>query len=297
MTALQLRQASQAVLNGQEFFRLFQQLESGGDIYEIDTGTKALCVGPQSDLANYNINFFDFQAPDNIDTISLSIGNPIVGRLDALLATQYPTASGLPAGILISPRDLVDNNWLPRGWVVPPVFPNPPGPGDRIAVRAKPRIDIFSYLGNPPSLAPDRDDRLFQFPFTTTLQSPNRFWYILPYYGRRYGEFSFANFDGQGMTYTINIRGVNLMPGAQDAQGTSPGESTAIETELFGGDIISIPGSTINRLIKSDTTFLQPPESGVGGGMFDLIAISLTNDGGLADTNTVMNFLTSDRIG
>ena len=289
MTALQLRQASAAVLNGQEFFRIFQQFESGGDIFEIDTGTKALCVGPQSDLANYNVNFFDFQASDNIDEVTLSIGNPVVGRLDALLATQYPTASGLPAGILISPRDLVDNNWLPAGWT-PPVFnfPDPPVGGDVIAARVIPRIDIFSYLKDPPALAPLRDDRLYQFPFTVSLAPPWKFWWILPYYGRRYGEFSFVN-NGAGappQTYSIDVMGVNLIPGTQDADGQIPGASRSIEAPLFGGTIIVPPGGRSNRLIKSDSE-----------GMFDLIAIGLNTDQNLSDLNTAMQLLVSDRIG
>jgi hypothetical protein len=289
MTALQKRQSSQAVLNGQEFFRLFQEFESGGDIYEIDTGTKALCVGPQSDLSNYTVNFFDFQAPDSIDEVNLATGNPVIGRLDALLATQFPTASGLKARILISARDLVDNNWLPAGWT-PPVFnfPDPPVGGDVIAARVLPRIDLFSYLSNPPALAPLRDDRLYQFPFTVSLAPPWRFWWILPYYGRRYGEFSFNNLSGgaESQTYTINAMGVNLFPGIQDSDGDLPGASKSIETTLFGGPIIVPPGGRSNRLIKSDLE-----------GMFDLIAISLVTDQGKPDVNTVMQLLASDRIG
>jgi len=285
MTALQKRQSDRAVLNGQEFFRLFQELESGGDIYEINTSTKAICIGPQSDLSNYAINFYDGQSPDNIDEINLSLNNPVIGRVDALLATTYPTASGLPANILVSPRDLVDNNWLPSDWVPPVVGPG--FIGDRIAARVIPQIDIFAYLTNPTVLAPLRDDRLYQFPFTTTLIAPNRFFYILPYYGRRYGEFSFGNLSGgiDAQSYTIDVTGVNLFPGTQNAVSDTPGASKAIETPLFGGPIVVAPGARANRLIKSDTE-----------GMFDLISISLSTDNGLADLNTVMQLLVSDRI-
>jgi hypothetical protein len=285
MTALQQRQSSQAVLNGQDFFRLFQELESGGDIFEIDTGTKAMVVGPQSDLANYNVNFFDFQAPDNIDEVSLSIDNPVVGRLDALLASRYPTASGLPARILVTARDLVDNNWVPSTFttrVFPPLF------SDFVAARPLPKIDLFSYLRDPPALAPLRDDRLHQFPFTTALLSPVTAFYILPYYGRRYGEFSFQNLTagGAAQSYTINVLGANLFPGTQDATGVVPGGPKAVETTLFGGPIVVPPGGSANRIIKADTD-----------GMFDVISIALTTDMGFADINSVMQFLSSDRIG
>jgi hypothetical protein len=188
----------------------------------------------------------------------------------------------------------VDNNWLPHDWVVPSFIPLVPG--DRIAARVLPKIDIFSYLSNPPALAPLRDDRLYQFPFTVSLQPPQRFWWILPYYGRRYGEFSFNNLSGDGpnsppdpstaQTYTIEVRGVNLFPGAQDANGDTPGTSKSIETTLFGGPMVVPPGLLRNELIKSDVE-----------GMFDLIAINLVTDKGIPDLNTVMQLLVSDRIG
>lgn len=287
MTALQKRQSDNAVRGGQEFFRLFQDLESGGDIYEINTSTKALCVGPQSDLANYTVNFFDSQAPDNIDEINLSINNPVIGRVDALLATKYPTASGLPARILISPRDLVDNEWLPADFVKPIFFPLPPTPGDFVAARPRSKIDILSYLKDPPALAPLRDDRLHQFPFVPANASPLRAFYILPYYGRRYGEFSLQNFTGGGeaQTYTINIQGVNLFPGTQSALGTNPGKVTSIITQIAAGVIVP-PGSRSNLLIKADTD-----------GMFDLISIDIATDNFVATTDSSMQLLTSDRIG
>jgi hypothetical protein len=276
MTALQKRQSDRAVINGQEFFRLFQELESGGDIYEINTSTKAICIGPQSDLSNYAINFFDKQSPDNIDEINLSLGNPVIGRIDALLATSYPTAAGLPANILISPRDLVNNNFVPSTFKAGLDF---------VFARPKPQIDIISYLTDPAALAPSRDDRLYSFPLVAALLSPITAYYILPYYGRRYGEFSFQNLFSGAMSYTINIRGINLFPGTQDAFGTSPGAQKAVETVLGGGSIVVPPGLSANRIFNSETD-----------GMFDLISIALTTDTGLADLNSVMQLLVSDTV-
>lgn len=280
MTALQKRQSDRAVLNSQEFFRLFQELESGGDIYEINTSVKAVCVGPQSDLSNYAINFFDGQSPDNIDEINLSLGNPVIGRIDALQATTYPTASGLPANILVSPRDLVDNNFVPSTFV---------GGTDFVVARPRPRIDIISYLSDTDILAPDRDDRLYQFPFAAGSGIGITVFYILPYYGRRYGEFSFQNLakisPGGPMTYTIDILGINLFPGTQDSQGQVPGAPKAVETVLGGGSIVVAEGAKANRIIQS----------GVDG-MFDLISIGVSTDKGLADTSSVMQLLASDTV-
>lgn len=284
MTALQKRQSDIAVLNGQEFFRLYQPLESGGDIYEINTSTKAICVGPQSDLSNYSIYHFDSQSPDSIDEINLSIGNPIIGRIDALLDTQYPTALGLPGLILVTPRDLIDNTYLPSTFV--------PGNGDVVVARPVPRIDVISYLSAPPNLAPLRDDRLYSFPFVAGYAPPATAFYILPYYGRRYAEFSFQNLSGAGsaVNYTIDILGINLFPGKQDVVDLVPGGFRYVETQLAGGPFV-VPqgpapgGSSANRLIKSDTD-----------GMFDLLSIAVTSDSGLADLGSVMQVLVSDRI-
>lgn len=276
MGPLQKRQADRAVLNGQEFFRLFQSLESGGDIYEINTGVKAICIGPQSDLANYSINFFDAQAPDNIDEVNLAIDNPVVGRLDSLLATTYPTASGLPAQILVSPRDLVSNDFVPSTFV---------GGVDFVVSRPPPQIDIFAYLTDPPDVPAMRDDRLYQYPFTAALLSPITAYYILPFYGRRYGEFSFQNLFGGAMNYTIDILGINLFPGTQSASGANPGRQKSVETVLGGGSIVVAPGGVANRVFKADTD-----------GMFDLISIALTTDAGLADIDSVMQLLASDKV-
>jgi hypothetical protein len=277
MTALQERQADAAVLNSQEFFRLFQTLESGGDIYEINTSAKAICVGPQSDLSNYAVNFFDAQSPDSIDEMNLSINNPIIGRVDALLDTQYPTAEGLPGLILVTSRDLVNNTFVPSTFAA--------DPGNLVVARPLPQIDIISYLSPPPSLAPLRDDRLYSFPFVAGLTSPATAFYILPYYGRRYAEFSFQNLFGGAMSYTIDILGINLFPGTQDPSGVSPGSPKAVETVLAGGSIVVPAGLTSNKLIKSDTD-----------GMFDLLSIAITTDSGLADPSSVMQVLVSDRI-
>lgn len=283
MTALQKRQSDQAVLGGQEFFRLFQKLESAGDIFEINTGTKAMSVGPQSDLANYSVNFFDAQSSDSIDEVNVSVDNPMIGRLDALLATKYPTASGLPARILIKPRDNIDLNYLPSTFSVH----GGPVQSDFVAARPIPRIDIFSYLSDPPTLAPLRDDRLFSFPFATTLTSPTTAFYILPYYGRRFAHFNFQNLYGaSAITYTIDILGVNILPGKQNSDGLVPGNSKAIETPLGGGSIVVPQGGNSSKVITAATD-----------GMFDMLSIGITVDIGVADVNSVMQILTSDRVG
>jgi hypothetical protein len=284
MTALQTRQSDQATLNGQEFFRLFQALESGGDIYEINTSTKALCVGPQSDLANFNVNFFDKQAPDNIDEVNLAVGNPVIGRVDALLATEYPTASGLPALILITARDLVDNTFFPSTFRP---FVNPQDPADFVAARPKPRIDVFSYLSPPEGFAPLRDDRQYFYPFVAAAGLMGDAYYLLPYYGRRYGHLNFTNLSDANepdITYTLTVVGINLSAGKQDVSGQVPGGEKAAETPL--GTLVVAEGTTSDLVITAEKD-----------GLFDLISIRMSTNIGLQDLNSSMRFTVSDKVG
>lgn len=271
---LQTRQASNAVLNSQEFFRLFQQLESGGDIYEIDTSVKALCVGPQSDLANYDVFFIDTQADDAIDKLALSVGNPTIGRLDALLATQFPTTDDLPARILVTPRDLVDNTFVPSSFNSVE--------GDFIAARPLPRIDLFAYLSDPAGLAPLRDDRLYSFPFISTASPADPF-YILPYYGRRYCHIVFCNYadTAPAQTYTLTVLGINLSPGTQSSGGQTPGAPRACETPL--ATIVVAAGATQEAVFT------------LNDGLFDLITIQIEGTFGTLDPDSSLRVTVSDR--
>jgi hypothetical protein len=128
----QTQQADLAVQGGQETFRLFQAIESLGDILEINTSSKAFCVGPQSDISKYHLSFFDEQGTDRISAIDLAVGNPVIGRTDAKLATSYPI-SQLPARIIATPGDLVDNTFLPSTFV---------GGTDGVFARPAPFADI-----------------------------------------------------------------------------------------------------------------------------------------------------------
>lgn len=270
---LQTRQASRAVRNGQEFFRLLQELESGGDIYEIDASVKALCLGPQSDLANLDVFFFDEQSPDSIDQISLAVGNPVIGRIDARLATQYPTTE-LAARILVTARDPVDNTFVPSSFST--------GDSDFVAGRPLPRIDLFAYLSDPSGYAPLRDDRLYSFPFISTA-SPADAFYILPYYGRRYGHVEFTNLQASPQVYTITVLGINLVAGVQAAGSVDPGANRARETALGVLDVVS--GSTGNLIITQ------------ADGLFDLLTVQIEGTSGFLELNSSLAVTVSDRIG
>lgn len=267
---IQTRQTDVAVRGGQEVFRLFQQIQSAGDIFELNASAKAICIGPQSDLSSYRVDFFDTQAPDRIDEINLAIGNPIIGRLDAKLATQYPGTS-LPANILVTARDIVDNTFLPTTFV--------PAENDFVAARPIPNIDILQYLDEPSALAPMRDDRVYFFPFISTGVPPQDAFYILPYYGRRYCHINLVNRNAGVTTYTATVLGINLSAGTTT---TAPvGRNKAGETAL--GVLSAASLATDNLIIDASD------------GLFDLISIQLANSVGLFDPDSTLRITVSDR--
>jgi hypothetical protein len=101
----------QAVLRSQEFFRLKQTLVSQGDIFELAEGTKAIYIGPDSDVAEVQITYYNPDAPLGLETAIVAVNGPLVGRIDALNATPVPS-TGQPARILANANDIVNNNSL-----------------------------------------------------------------------------------------------------------------------------------------------------------------------------------------
>jgi hypothetical protein len=271
----QTQQADLAVQGGQETFRLFQAIESLGDILEINTSSKAFCVGPQSDISKYHLSFFDEQGTDRISAIDLAVGNPVIGRTDAKLATSYPI-SQLPARIIATPGDLVDNTFLPSTFV---------GGTDGVFARPAPFADIIAALAVPSGFAAQRNDRIHSFsPLIGAGTAPVASYIIVPYYGRSFGHVTLTNRNSSaGQTYACDVVGVNLSAGATFS--APAGRSKAGEVAL--GSLTAVGGGagTTDDLIITAGTH----------GMFDLLSIRFTQTV-LLDEDATLRILVSDRI-
>ena len=104
--------SSASVQNSQELFRIYQPIESPGDIFEVDSSCKAVFIGQNSDVAEVRLQYFDEQeGPDLMNTVDVSVNGPFVGRMDALLDTTYASL-GQKARVLAFPVDLVDNAYV-----------------------------------------------------------------------------------------------------------------------------------------------------------------------------------------
>jgi hypothetical protein len=173
---------TQAVLRGQEFYRLKQAVQSPGDIYELDLSSRSIYIGPDSDISEVQVQYYDPAAlPTQIQNATFAVNGPFVARLDSLLATTVPT-TGQPGRLLISPVDLVDNAYTPPTPVANKQFNIPA------------MIDVIVALKSLSSIPGVRADRTFRYPNTP--------WYtgnvtagpagnngstnlIIPIYGRR----------------------------------------------------------------------------------------------------------------
>jgi hypothetical protein len=170
------------VLANQEFFRIFQPVLSAGDIFEIDSSTRAIYIGPNSDLSEVRLQYYSRQAlgADKMEIADVSVNGPFVGRLDSLLVTPYPNIAQ-PGRILAYPVDIVD-----------PAYERPTGvlavPARRFNVP--PRIDLFCALKDLPSIPAVRADRTFRFPRVpfnndAGLDDDGSTDIVIPIYGRR----------------------------------------------------------------------------------------------------------------
>jgi len=182
------------VTSGSDFFRLRTPLSSPGDMYESLVSGLAMSLGPESDIANVNVAYFDAQAPNFMQFTQISQARCFTGRLDANNPSKY-SPSQRPGRVLIWPDDLYDPNYRPRSFSALT---------DAIQFIS-PVLDVVQYFSDPGTLTPSRIDKEYQFQnyiLTGTL------YIVVPYYGRK---FCYVNFTNRNSVQpnTFGILGVN----------------------------------------------------------------------------------------
>ena len=75
--------SNQYAIKGYQFFRLNTLLTSPGDIYESAQSGHSIAIGPESDLANINVAYFDDQVETFMQRTTISPLRAFVGRIDA----------------------------------------------------------------------------------------------------------------------------------------------------------------------------------------------------------------------
>src|SRR5690348_7452464 len=86
--------SDQSCLKGYDFFRLNTLLSCPGDIYESKQSGRAFMLGPESDIANVGVTYFDDQkTPTFVSQFVLTPQRPWSGRIDARNEVGYMPAN------------------------------------------------------------------------------------------------------------------------------------------------------------------------------------------------------------
>jgi len=232
---------------GADFFRLKTPLSSPGDMYESLVSGLGMALGPESDIANVNVAYFDAQAPNFMQFTQVSPSRSFVGRLDANNSGRYAPAQR-PGRVLIWPSDLYDPNYRPRAFVAPT---------DQITFIS-PVLDVIQYFSDPGTLTPSRVDKEYQF---QNYIVSGTLYIVVPYYGRKYCYVNFTNRNTVSPN-TFGITGVNYA--ITDDSSVNPyHQETVIRAPAAVG-----AGATVTVRITAGLT-----------GMFDALVFSVNNNG------------------
>lgn len=202
--------SSISVLNSQDYFRLYTELESNGDIYEIDTSVKGLVIGPNSDIQTARIHYLERQGAGHIEQLLVGVSDPMLGRLDARMDLEYPLL-GTPARILVTSDDLVPH---PDQLAAFAGFGNyDADPGD-YTVLNRPFIDLLGYHADPPAVPIARCERQWSYRLRITPrgQDDGVSWYFFPHYRRKYFHARFNCTIAVVGAVSARIFGVTLFP-------------------------------------------------------------------------------------
>ncbi len=148
-----------AVQNKQQIFRIYQRITSPGTIYEIDEPIAAAWIGPNSDVGEIRLQYIDSVSPpqtlvDQANVADVSVGGPFVGRLDALMDTNY-SGTSTKGRILAYPVDIVDPAYI---------APTGAGSGPKRRYNIPPRFDLICSLADPKIIPERRADFTHRFP-------------------------------------------------------------------------------------------------------------------------------------
>ncbi len=257
--------ADQAVVKGADLFRLNTLLASPGDIYESSQGALAMALGPDSDIAEVNISYYDAQQPLGINNVVLSTTRSMVGKIDVNNTPAAYLPANRPGKILIAPANLWNPDFLPGEF----------DETHDTQILETPRLDVIQYFHDQPSLVPQRRDKTYTFQSVAVPAfAAARAYVTVPFYGRKYANITVVMPGGNTQGGFITVYGHTLTIGDQSGAGTP-----VISQILASKD--QVAQFPYNYQLNGGATLYVDPTSGpasesVGGGMFDLISVSVT---------------------
>jgi len=250
--------ADDYAVNNYQLFRLNTPLSSPGDIYESPQGGHLVCVGPQSDIANINVAYFDDQVPGTfLQFATISPTRSFVGFVSARNEARFAPAHR-PGRILCWADDIYDPSFRPRGFTAPDTIEFVP-----------PQLDMIQYFTPLSSVVPPRSDKTFVFQ-NYKVATGGRDNIVVPYYGRKYCYVQFTNRNA----VTANIFGITGVNYAITQNGTS--NPYTQETAIRAPASVAA-GASVTVVITAQNQ-----------GMFDALLFSV-NEAGPAPLRVVMS--------
>lgn len=241
--------SDQYAIKGVQFFRLLTELTSPGDIYESAQSGHAFALGPQSDISNVIVAYFDAQVETFVNVTAIGPRRSFVGRIDARNDARY-APSNRPGRIYLFPADLFDPTYQPSGFA----------PDTQTVTFVTPILDVIEYFSPQQSLVVQRDDKTYRFDGIP--EQGTQGWIVIPYWGRKSATIRLTNFTSDNIQ--TEIRGVDYFVN----DGTTAVERTIVATiPIASGDSIEI-------VLSSSTSFAV--------GALDALAIliQITTDDG-----------------
>ncbi len=224
--------ADQYALNAQQAFRLVTQMVSPGDIYEVTQSGYAFAVGPDSDVADIKITYYDAQSAQQfVNQVSISPSRAFAGYIVAQNDATYMPANR-PGVILMWAGNLIPSNgFLPTGF-------NPDQ--DRI-VMEYPILDVVQSFQPTASVTSSRPDKTW---FYQEVVIGNTSGYVLiPYYGRKYAAVQLDNNSGHDVNFTvtgINFKISDTAPATYATLGTALVVTTANTMQIYRADTVGL---------------------------------------------------------
>ena len=235
--------SNEYAVGGYQFFRLNTLLSSPGDIYESEQSGHAFAIGPESDVANVRMAYFDDEVATFLNQTKISSRRTWVGRLDARNEARYAPANR-PGRLFFWCADLYDPLFLPDGFT----------PNQDNLVIVTPRLDVIEYFKPLASLVPPRNDKNFTFQ-ELPLPAGSSF-VIIPYWDRKYASCRITNLTSGNVTY--NVFGVNYYMNDNNKGLETAISSTTVATNTQHETIVR---ATVNGMF--DALMLQV-SGGVG---------------------------------
>lgn len=255
--------ADKYAAEGAQFFRINTPVVSGGDIYESGQSCLALGLGPESDVSRVICTYFDDQATDFINQVTLGPDRAFVGRLDANNNDTY-SPSHRPGRVLFQ----VDNLYNPA--MVPPDI------ADITKVNyilVPPNLDVIQYIKPINNTIPTgRNDRTFRFQnihWKDNGATRGGIVLMIPFYGRRFFSFSIVQDPTTNIGLSYQFFGCNVTYNSPDTTQTpiSPDPVTPATATAFNGSY---------SVGHGPATF--DPSNPVFNGLFDYIMLYMTPD-------------------